>query len=33
MSFHGVEEDGYLRKGTQKDLYEAIKKSDKVLCF
>lgn len=32
MDFHGVE-DGYHKRGSQKDLYQLIKDSDKVLTF
>lgn len=33
MEIHGVDEDEYLQKGSQKFLYESIKDSDKTLCF
>ena len=32
MDLHGVEE-GYHKRGTQKELYQLIKESDKVLAF
>ena len=32
MDLHGVKE-GYHKKGTQNDLYNLIKESDKVLTF
>jgi hypothetical protein len=32
MDLHGVEE-GYHKRGTQKDLYQLIKESDKLVTF
>lgn len=32
MDLHGVKE-GYHQRGTQKDLYDLIKESDKVLSY
>jgi hypothetical protein len=32
MDLHGVK-DGYHKRATQKDLYEVIKESDKILTF
>jgi tRNA 2-thiouridine synthesizing protein D len=33
LGFRGLEENEFCRKGGQKDLYEMVMKSDKLLCF
>ncbi len=33
LGFRGLEGDEFCRKGSQKDLYEMVATSDKVLCF
>jgi uncharacterized protein involved in oxidation of intracellular sulfur len=33
LGFRGLDEDNFCRKGSQKDLYEMVATSDKVLCF
>lgn len=33
MAIHGVDEDDFLKKSTQKDLYENLKSSARVICF
>jgi hypothetical protein len=33
MGIHGVDEDGWLQKSNQKELYSLITNADKVLSF
>lgn len=33
LGFRDIEENEYCRKGSQKDLYEMVISSDKLLCF
>ena len=33
MDIHGVDEDGFLKKGTQIELLAAIKDADRVICY
>lgn len=33
MGIHGVDEDDCMKTGNQMQLYEAIKESDRVICF
>lgn len=33
MAIHGVDEDEFMSKSTQNDLYQNVKSSDRVICF